>query len=261
VLEPALWALVAPLHDLAAAILPPGGAAEANLTRTDSGIDMLIEAYAAPDLSALEALAGFAARHDIARIVWRAGRTDIPVVERRPVRMIFSGTTVPFPSGGFLQANAAAEAILVAEITAALGTARPALDLYAGLGTFTFALAKAGPVHAVEGDAAAVTALATAGTPGVTAERRNLDRDPLPPEALSRYAAAVFDPPRAGALRQAAALAASNIPVIAAVSCNPATFARDAACLLAGGYRLERVAPVDQFTWTPHLELVGVFRR
>jgi 23S rRNA (uracil1939-C5)-methyltransferase len=261
VLEPALWALVGPLRDLAAAILPPGGAAEANLTRTDSGIDMLVEAYAPPDLTALEALAGFAARHDIARIVWRAGRIDTPVVERRPVRMIFSGTAVPFPPGGFLQASAAAEAILVAEVTAALGGARPALDLYAGLGIFTFALAKAGPVHAVEGDPAAVAALSGAGAAGVTAERRNLDRDPLPPEALAGYAAAVFDPPRAGALRQAAALAASTVPTIAAVSCGPATFARDAACLVAGGYRLDRVTPVDQFTWTPHLELVGVFRR
>jgi 23S rRNA (uracil1939-C5)-methyltransferase len=259
VLEPALWALVAPLRDLAAAMLPPGGMAEANLTRTDSGIDMLVEASDPPGLPALEAMADFATSHDIARIVWRVRGTDTPVVERRPVRMVFSGIAVPFPPGGFLQASAAAEAIIVAEVLAALGAARPALDLYAGLGTFTAALAKAGPVHAVEGDAAAITALV--GIPGVTAERRNLDRDPIPPEALSRYAAAVFDPPRAGALRQADALAESRIPTIAAISCNPATFARDAACLIAGGYRLERVTPIDQFTWTPHLEVVGVFRR
>ncbi len=261
VLEPALWALVAPLRELGAAILPPGGMAEANLTRTDSGIDMLVEAPAPPQLAALEALADFAARHDLARIVWRAGRTDIPVVERRPVRMILSGAAVPFPPGGFLQASAAAEALLVAEVVAAIGAARPALDLYAGLGTFAFALAKAGPVHAVEGDATAVAALAAAGAPGVTAERRDLDRDPLPAEVLAGYSAAVFDPPRAGALRQATALAASNIPTIAAVSCSPTTFARDAARLIAGGYRLERITPVDQFAWTPHLEVVGVFRR
>jgi 23S rRNA (uracil1939-C5)-methyltransferase len=222
---------------------------------------MLVEASDRPGLAALEAMAEFAARHDLARIVWRVRGADIPVVERRPVRMVFSGSAVPFSSGGFLQASADAEAILVAEVTAALGDSRPALDLYAGLGTFTFALAKAGPVHAVEGDAVAVASLAAAGAPGVTAERRNLDRDPLPPEALARYAAAVFDPPRSGALRQAAALAASAVPVIAAVSCSPATFARDAARLIAGGYRLDRVTPVDQFTWTQHLELVGVFRR
>jgi 23S rRNA (uracil1939-C5)-methyltransferase len=261
VLEPNLWALIAPLRDLAAVVLLPGGMAEVNLTRTDSGIDMLVEASAPPELSSLEALAGFAARHDIARIVWRAGRTDIPVVERRPVRMVFSGTVVAFPPGGFLQASPAAEAILVAEITAAIGDGRPALDLYAGLGTFTFALATTGPVHAVDADAAAVAAVTAARTAGVTTERRNLDHDPLPLEALSGYAAAIFDPPRSGALRQAVALAASTIPTIAAISCNPATFVRDATLLIAGGYRLDRVVPVDQFTWTSHLELVGVFRR
>lgn len=261
VLEPALWALVAPLRGLTLAILPPGGMAEANLTRTDSGIDMLVEGTAPPTLAALEALAEFAGRHDIARITWRTSGGDIPVVERRPVRMVLSGTAVPFPPGGFLQANEAAEAVLVAEVTAALGDARPALDLYAGLGTFTFALAKAGPVHAVEGDSGAVAALSAANAAGVTAERRDLHRDPLPPETLAGYAAAIFDPPRAGALRQAAALADSAIPTIAAVSCSPATFARDAARLIAGGYRVERITPVDQFAWTPHLEVVGVFRR
>src|SRR5262249_12937374 len=112
-------------------------------------------------------------------------------------------------------------------------------------------------------DADAITALASAaaGRPGVTAERRDLARDPLPPEALAAYAAAVFDPPRAGALRQAAALAGSPLATIIAVSCNPATFARDAARLIAGGFRLERVVPIDQFVWTPHLELAAVFRR
>src|SRR6185437_15278939 len=146
-------------------------------------------------------------------------------------------------------------------VSAAVGAQRPALDLFAGLGTFTFALAAGGAVHAVEGDAAAAAALATAApaASGVTVERRDLERDPVPAEALAPYAAVVFDPPRAGAARQAAALAASPVPAIAAVSCNPATFARDARLLLDGGYRLDRVVPVDQFVWTPHLELVASF--
>lgn len=263
VLEPALFALVAPLRRAAAAFVPPGGPAEAMLTRCDSGIDLLIETVAPPALGALEALAGFAAAHDLARIVWRAGGDDIPLVARRPVRVIFSGTAVPLPPGGFLQASAAAEVLLVSEVIAAIGGRGPVLDLYAGLGTFSFALARAGPVHAVEGDAAAVAALAAAarGTPGVTIERRDLDRDPLSGAALAGYAAAVFDPPRAGARRQAAALAAAAIETIVAVSCNPATFARDAALLVAGGYRLANVTPIDQFVWTPHLELVATFRR
>jgi len=263
VLEPALFALVEPLRRVAALLLPPGGMAEAMLTRCDSEVDLLIEHAAPPDLAALEALAGFAAEHDLARIVWRAGRDDTLVVERHAVRVVFSGVPVPFPPGGFLQASAAAEAVLVAEVVAAIGAGRPVLDLYAGLGTFTFALARAGPVHAVEGDGAAVAALgqAAAHTPGVAVERRNLDREPLAPADLGRYGAAVFDPPRAGALRQAEALAASTLDTVVAVSCNPATFARDAARLVAGGFRLERLAPVDQFVWAPHLELVGVFRR
>ena len=102
---------------------------------------------------------------------------------------------------------------------------------------------------------------AAAAIPHVTVEHRDLDRNPLPVEALAKYRAIVFDPPRAGAARQVVALAASSVPVIASISCNPATFARDAAMLIAGGYRLERVVPVDQFVWTPHLELVAVFRR
>jgi 23S rRNA (uracil1939-C5)-methyltransferase len=167
-----------------------------------------------------------------------------------------------------LQASAAAEAVLVGEVVAAIGGRRPVLDLYAGFGTFTFALATsasagAGRVHAVEGDADAVAALAraAAGEPRVTVERRDLDRDPLAAAELNRYAAAVFDPPRAGARRQAGALAASTIDTVVAVSCNPATFARDAALLVAGGFLPARVVPVDQFVWTPHLELAAVFRR
>jgi 23S rRNA (uracil1939-C5)-methyltransferase len=131
------------------------------------------------------------------------------------------------------------------------------------LGTFTFALAGAGPVHAVEGDAAAVAGLghAASSIAGVSVERRDLDRNPVPAAELSRYAAAVFDPPRAGARNQAEALAASQLDIVIAVSCNPATFARDAAGLVTGGLRLERVVPVDQFVYTPHLELVATFRR
>ena len=233
------------------------------MTRTDSGIDLLIEAAERPELRICEILAQFAGDCDLARIVWRAHADELVVVERRPVRVLLSGVTVPFPPGAFLQASPSAEMILVEEVLSGIGAGRPVLDLFAGLGTFTFALARGGPVHAVEGDAdtAARLARAAAGEPRVTFERRDLARDPVPPGALARYAAAVFDPPRAGAIRQAEALAASAIETVVAISCNPATFARDAAKLVAGGYRLERVTPVDQFVWTPHLELAAVFRR
>jgi 23S rRNA (uracil1939-C5)-methyltransferase len=263
VLEPALFALAGELRLIAGALLPPGGAAAAMLTRTDSGIDMLLETAERPALAALEALAQLAERRDLARIVWQIPGEEILVVERRPVRVLLSGVAVPFPPGAFLQASAAAETVLVEEVCAGIGLRRPVLDLFAGLGTFTFALAAAGPVHAVEGDerAAAALARAAAGQPGITVERRDLARNPLPAEPLARYVAAVFDPPRAGAVRQAEALASSTIATVVAVSCNPATFARDAARLIGGGFRIERVVPVDQFLRTPHLELAALFHR
>ena len=263
VLEPGLFAFVGELRRVACDLLPPGGMAEATLTRTDSGIDVLFETAGRPGLEALEALAQLTDRCDLARIVWRSPAAEILVVERRPVRVVLSGVTVPFPPGGFLQASAAAETILIEEVLAGVGPRRPVLDLYAGLGAFSFALAALGPVHAVEGEERAATALAhaAAGQQGITVERRDLARDPLAPGALARYAAAVFDPPRAGAARQAEALAASPIDTVVAVSCNPATFARDARYLAAGGFRLERVVPIDQFVWTPHLELAALFRR
>jgi 23S rRNA (uracil1939-C5)-methyltransferase len=262
VLEPALFKLVAELRLIAGELLPLGGTAEVTLTRTDSGVDLLLEAAEHPGLTALDALARFAEQHILARIVWRMPSEEILVVERSPARVVLSGVAVPYPPGAFLQASEAAETILVEEVLAGIGPRRPVLDLYAGLGAFTFALAPGG-VHSVEGEVRAISALARAasGRGGITVERRDLALDPLPPEALTAYAAAVFDPPRAGALRQVAALAASTIPTVVAVSCNPATFARDAARLVAGGFCLERVVPVDQFVWTPHLELVAVFRR
>ena len=263
VLEPVLFAIVGELRRFAGEVVPPGANADITLTRTDSGVDLLIEAPYRPGLQTLEALARFAAERDLPRIFWRSPGYETPVIEQRPVRVVLSGTAVPYPPGAFLQASAAAEAILVEEVLAGIGSGHPVLDLFAGLGTFTFALARDAAVHAVEGEERSAAALAAAASehPQVSVERRDLAKHPLPPETLAHYAAAVFDPPRAGAARQAEALAASAIERVVAVSCNTATFARDAAKLVAGGYRLERVTPVDQFVWTPHLELVAVFQR
>ena len=262
-LEPPLFALIGNLRRLVPEVLPPGGAAEAALTVTDSGVELLIEAAEPPALTALEACAEFARNCDLARVVWRARQDEIPVVERRPVRVMLSGVAVPLPPGAFLQASRAAETMLVEEVLAAVGTREPVLDLYAGLGTFTFALARTSRVHAVEGEphVAEALGLAAAGHRRVSVERRDLARNPLPCESLERYAAVVFDPPRAGALPQARALAASAVETVVGVSCNPATFARDAAVLIAGGFHLERVIPIDQFVWTPHLEVVAIFSR
>jgi 23S rRNA (uracil1939-C5)-methyltransferase len=263
VLEPLLFSVATELRHIIRNLLPLGATAQAAMTATDSGVDLLIEAVEPPALGALQALAEFAEARDLPRIVWRTAGNEFPVVMRRPVRVALGGVPVPFPPGGFQQASREAEQVLVEAVLAGVGSREPTLDLFAGLGTFTLSLARNGAVHAVEGDPHAVAALAAAasGRGHISVERRDLARDPVPPEDLSHYAAAVFDPPRAGALRQAQALAASRLDTVIGVSCNPATFARDAAQLIAGGLRLERLTPVDQFVWTAHLELVGVFRR
>ena len=190
VLEPALFALTGSLRQLARDLIPPGGSAEVTLTRIDSGVDLLIHRAERPDLGMCEVLARFAEECDLARIVWRSGADEIVVVERRPVRVLLSGVAVPFPPGAFLQASPSAEMILVEEVISGIGSSRPVLDLFAGLGTFAFALAGGGAVHAVEGDArsAAAVARAAADRPAFTVERRDLARNPLPAEALARYA-------------------------------------------------------------------------
>jgi 23S rRNA (uracil1939-C5)-methyltransferase len=199
---------------------------------------------------------------DLARVSL-GGAAEL-LIQRRPPRMLFGGVEVRLPPGAFLQPTALGEAALVRAVTTVLKGRRQIADLYAGAGTFTFPLAGHAKVHAVEGDAAASEALATAarGLGGrVVAERRDLARAPLAAAELARFDAAVLDPPRAGARAQAAAIAASGLDLLAYVSCDPGSFARDARILIDGGFRLERVLPIDQFCWSAHLELVGVFRR
>jgi 23S rRNA (uracil1939-C5)-methyltransferase len=173
---------------------------------------------------------------------------------------------VSLPPGAFLQATPQAEAAMSAFVAEAATGAGRIADLFCGVGTFTFALAAVAPVHAADGDAAAIQALisALAGAPGlhgVTAEARDLTRRPVLAQELKKTDVAVFDPPRAGAVEQTAELARSTVARVIGVSCAPATFARDARVLIDAGFTLERVLPVDQFLWSPHIELVGVFNR
>jgi 23S rRNA (uracil1939-C5)-methyltransferase len=265
VLAAPLFALVAPLREAIAAIAPAEGVAIATLS--ESGIDLLLELPAPPTLAGLEALARFAEAQDLARLSWRVAAAETPTLlaVRRAPRVIFSGVPVDLPAEAFLQASLAAERVLAAEVLAGVGTAERVLDLYAGLGTFTFALAQERTVHAVEGSPPSVAALAAAARRAalarVTSEARDLARRPFLPEELARFAAVVFDPPRAGAAAQCATLAQSRVPRIVAVSCNPASFARDARTLIDGGYRLVALTPIDQFVWSPHVELVARFTR
>src|SRR5579859_2594132 len=266
VLLPELARLMAPLRTLLKLLLPAGGGATVQLNAGPGGVDLGLMLPAAPDLEQLERLAAFAESEDLARLWWRVGEmAPVPAAQRRSLGLRFGTVPVDPPAGGFLQATAAGEAALSAAVVRALAGAERIADLFAGCGTFGLALGPRAELHAVEGDAAALAALAgaarRAGLGHVTTERRDLEARPLLVPELKRFDAVLFDPPRAGAKAQAEQLAASAVPVVVGVSCNPATFARDARILVDGGYRLDEVLPVDQFVWSPHVELVGRFRK
>ncbi len=233
-----------------------------SLTHGPAGLDLDAQDGRTLDANLRASLAALAEAHDFARLAWD-GET---VALRRPPHQLFGSARVVPPPGAFLQPTAEGEAALLAAVREAVGRAPRTADLFAGCGTFALPLAEAAEVHAVEGEGAMLAALdagwrATPGLRRVTTERRDLFRRPLLPHELDAFAGVVLDPPRAGAEAQARALAASRVPRIAAASCNPATFARDAAILVAGGYRLEAVTVVDQFRWSTHIELVARFTR
>ena len=190
-----------------------------------------------------------------------------PIVQRRAPSVAFGDVQVELPPGAFLQASEAAEAAIRRAVEEAIGDARRIADLFAGCGTLSLPLAAAGrTVHAVERDPAMLAALEQAARQSglanrVTTERRDLQRAPLAGAELARFDALVVDPPRAGARAQAAALAASRLARLALVSCNPATFARDARILVDGGWRCLWVRPIDAFMWSSRIELVGAFDR
>ena len=188
-------------------------------------------------------------------------------MEAEPVSVASEGGKL-FPSpGGFLQATASGQAVLTGLVLDALGPrVKKVADLFSGCGPLALAMASRASVHAVESEASALAGLdrsvrAASGLKRITSERRDLFRRPLLPLELNAFDAVVFDPPRAGAEAQAKQLAASKVPLVIGVACDAGTFARDAATLVAGGYRLERVTPVDQFRHAGHVEMVGVFRR
>jgi 23S rRNA (uracil1939-C5)-methyltransferase len=231
------------------------------VTATETGLDIDIRGHGPVADKARLRLVEAAAELDLARL---SVHGEV-VVERRPPSVTMGKVRVVPPPGSFLQATAAGEAILSALVVDGCGGARRVADLFAGCGPFTLRLAETREVQAVDGDGAALAALnkAARNTPGlrpVKTDVRDLFRRPLLPPELARFDAVVMDPPRAGAEAQARQLAAAGVPAIVSVSCDAGTFARDAAILIAGGYRLERVVPVDQFKYSAHLELVGFFR-
>ena len=269
VADPAIMALRGKLPPLLAPILSEGKDADIFIQmvggRAELAITGPVGKKGKPDLPVREAIAELAHKADINRIAWRARergeRDDIEVmIERNPLMATFGGLDVALPPLAFLQPTAAGEAALAEAVMEALPASGKFADLFAGSGTFSGPMLARGPVDAYESNAPAIRALekAKAALP-LKAFRRDLEREPLKREEANRYDAIVFDPPRAGAAELAKALASAKTPLLVAVSCNPASFARDARILVDGGYRLDSVKVIDQFTWSHHVELVAGF--
>ena len=263
VLLPQLFAVVAPLRKLLAR---QGGriAADVELAWTDQGVDLALKGLSVEGLAATEAMLAFAQTNSLARLTLDQGYGSEALWEPEPVTVTLAGVAVSYPPGAFLQATADGEAALITAAREWLAEAKTVADLFAGLGTFSFALA--GPSRVLAAEAARDIHLAcklSAGTAQrpVHALHRDLFRNPMTAEELNRFDAVLLDPPRAGAREQIARLAESTVSRVVYVSCNPSSWARDAAALVAGGYRLAELRPVGQFRWSTHVELASLFVR
>jgi 23S rRNA (uracil1939-C5)-methyltransferase len=257
ILRPELFALAAPLRELLASLLRPKRGAAVQLTVLDQGADVLLKGIQADGLAGLEKLTGFATDHRLARLSIDQGIGPETIFGPEPATVTLSGTPVAFPVGAFIQATEDGEKALIGCVREAVDGAQSIADLFAGLGTFALA---AGAAYAAEASRDAAAALKRA-APSIRVEHRDLYRRPLDRGELERFDAVILDPPRAGAVEQVRALASSTVARIAYVSCNPATFARDAMTLVDGGCALDWVRPVGQFRWSTHVELAACFTR
>ena len=263
---PVLDAGLLPAARALGTILSERGVLELEVTRTLAGIDAMVIARRPPTPDESFDLADIAERDDLARIAWREeGRPPYLLADRRTPRLIAGDIEVALPAGAFVQPTGWGEAAIGARLDAILPPCGTVADLFAGCGLLGFALGPQRRVEAFESVAAMVAAARQAAMAAqrnaCQATRRDLERSPLDAGELARFDAVVLDPPRAGARAQAEALAASAVPTIAYVSCHPGSFARDARTLADGGYELVSLAPLDQFLWSHHLELVGHFAR
>lgn len=260
ILVPELARLIPRLRGHLAKLLRANETAELLATATDSGIDLTLSLKRKRDVDVLMALSGMASALGLARLTWNG--EDVAIAEAPTLRV--GRFTVMLPPGAFLQPTKEGERALQHLVVAASAGARSVADLFSGCGTLALALTEGRTVHAVDGVASHVDALTAAAKQGrakVTGETRDLFRRPLLASELARFDAVVLDPPRPGAAAQAKALAQSRVPKVLYVSCSASSFARDARLLVDGGYRLDRVVPIDQFLWSPHVELFAQFSR
>ncbi|NWG91309.1 MAG: class I SAM-dependent RNA methyltransferase [Parvularculaceae bacterium] len=253
------------LRALAATI--DAGAFDLSVTQCENGLDAVaIGKIRTPEGRGRAALIEAARRAGIVRMTVN----DEPIVAFAAPVVRFDGLAVTPPAGSFLQASREGEAALIGLVKEALAESRKIADLFSGCGAFALPLARTATVSAFDADRAAIAALATAAGAAqreglninpVKVEARDLFERPLSAKELKGFDALIFDPPRAGAEAQATAIAQSGVALVVGVSCNPKTFARDAVLLVSGGYRLSHVVPVDQFVYSAHVELVGIFRK
>ncbi|MER8483858.1 class I SAM-dependent RNA methyltransferase [Mesorhizobium sp. M1322] len=232
------------------------------VTATGSGLDVAVHESGKLGENQRRVASNFVIAQGLARLSIDG---EIIIEPRKPV-VTFGGVAVAVPPGAFLQATEAAEQAMAEIVGRHLARAKKVADLFAGCGSFALRLAAKSEVHAVEGDAAALSALDRAfrfasGLKRVTSERRDLFRRPLTFKELNAFDGVVFDPPRAGAEDQSKQIARSDVPLVAAVSCNPVTLARDLRTLIDGGYALKSVTPIDQFLWSPHVEAVALLEK
>ena len=258
ILRPELFGQIAPLRELLGDLLKPRRGGDVQLALTDQGVDVMLKGVGVEGLEAIERLTAFCTGQQLARMSLDQGLGPETFYEPEPVTVTLSGRPVQLPVGAFLQATADGEAALVAAVREATAGAARTADLFAGLGTF--ALALDGDVTAAEAARDMVLSLKAA-APRIRAEHRDLYRRPYEPAELAAFDAVVLNPPRAGAFEQVSRLARSAVPRIAYVSCNPATFARDAEILAGGGYHLSWARAVGQFRWSTHVELAAAFTR
>ncbi len=261
-LHPDLMAVLPALERIVEIGATRKGEIALSVTRSVAGVDVDVRNAKPAGPLEVEALAQISSRHGLARLAWNG---ELIVTVAPPAQLFGRARVIP-ASGSFLQATAEGEADLIDHVRQSVAGARHVVDLFAGAGTFALPMSETAEVHAVEGDAEATAALdsgwrTASGLKRVTTETRDLFRRPLSTDELRRFDAAVIDPPRAGAEAQARTLAKGGPSVIVFVSCNPATFARDAQILLSGGYHIGPVSVVDQFRWSVHVELTATFSR
>jgi 23S rRNA (uracil1939-C5)-methyltransferase len=252
---PAAWAIAETLEPLRKAL-------DIQVTASQTGLDVDVRGSGLLTQPRMSALARIAETHRLARLT-RHGEL---VAQRAPPTLSMGRARLTLPPGSFLQATAVGEAVLAGFVEAHAGSAKVIADLFCGLGPFALRLSERARVSAFDSDGAAIVALrqgahTTSGLKPVEAQKRDLFRRPLVPSELKHFEAVLFDPPRQGAEAQARELAKSAVPVVIAVSCNPATFARDARLLADGGYRLTHATPVDQFRHSAHVEIVARFQK